>query len=87
MRRLEILKLSFKRQVILGLLLMAVSFICATVFKRGILYNIGWVLYGLLFLLHPVFPENVQTDKKHYHMLRAVGALIIIIGITTHFDI
>ena len=50
-------KLTFKQQFFPGLAVEVVCFILAAIFKKGIISNIGWIFYGLLFVIHPVCPE------------------------------
>ena len=80
-------KLTFYRQINLGLAVHFCCFLLAVLFKIPYLQNIGWIFYGLLFLMHPVFPENVNPGKHGKLWLRIVSAVIIYIGITGRFGL
>ena len=47
-------KLNFKNQRTLGIIILAIGFVCSTVTKIGLFTNAAWALYGLLFAIHPV---------------------------------
>lgn len=49
--------LSFRVQSGISLFVLACAFLLGQIFKRGIFYNIGWISVGLLFTIHPVWPE------------------------------
>ena len=53
-RRTKIGKLNFKNQLTLGVVILMAGFVCATVMKIAVCANIGWIIYGLLFVIHPV---------------------------------
>lgn len=73
--------LTFKRQVILGIIIIIVGNIFAFVFHNGIFSNIVWIMYGLLFIINPVYPEQyiierkgkIGARKREFAMLQAVG--------------
>lgn len=76
--------LTFKRQIILGLVLIIVGNILAFVCHNGIFYNIAWIMYGLLFLLNPVHPE-CYDNKKGKLAVRIAGIICIVIALITRF--
>lgn len=80
-------KLTFKNQIIIGLLFYLLMFICSIVLKNGIFNNIGWVVYGLLFVINPVCPKKSESVKNVHLLMRVAGIIVIIIGLTTHFGV
>ena len=48
------IKFTFKRQLMLGIMLIILGNVLAFVFHRGILANIAWIVYGLMFLVNPI---------------------------------
>ena len=44
-------KLTFKRQIVLGITLIIAGNILAFVFHKGIFSSIAWIIYGLLFFI------------------------------------
>ncbi len=76
--------LTFKRQVILGIVLIVLGNLLAFTLHNGIFSNIAWIIYGLLFLLHPVYSERFD-NKKGKLGARIAGILCIVIGLITRF--
>ncbi len=76
--------LTFKRQVILGIVLIVLGNLLAFTLHNGIFSNIAWIIYGLLFLLHPVYPARFD-NKKGKLGARIAGILCIVIGLITRF--
>ena len=57
-------KLTFKRQLFFGIVLIIAGNILAFTFRKGIFSNIAWILYGLLFIINPVYPEQRKKSKS-----------------------
>ena len=76
--------LTFKRQIIFGILLIIIGNTLAFALHNGIFSNIAWILYGLLFLFNPVYPEHFDC-KKGKLGARIAGILCIVIGLITRF--
>ena len=75
---------AFKKQILLGVILVILANILAFAFHRGLFSNIAWIVYGLLWIVHPVCPE--QTDAKKGRLAaRLAGAVCILIGLVTRF--
>lgn len=67
-------------------------FLMATFLKQGIIYNVGWVLSGLLFVLHPVCPEAWKwrygdDEKRMKRDFRIAGAVAILFGLLIRFGV
>ena len=84
--------LTFKRQswLIAGIVLL--GFVLSTLLKQCIFSNIGWVLAGLLFVIHPVCPETWKwkygdDEKKMKRDFRIGGAVVIFLGLITRFGV
>ncbi len=81
-------KLTFKRQLFLGIVLIIAGNILAFIFRKGIFSNIAWILYGLLFIINPVYPERYRDNgKKAKVAARIAGIVCIIVGVTTRFTL
>ena len=80
---------AFEKQLWLGLGVMILCFFLAEKLEAGFIHNIGWIFYGLLFLIHPVWP--LSWDYKDYGKLRlgcrSAGVLAIVIGLITRFGV
>ena len=81
-------KLTFKRQLYFGIVLIIAGNILAFTFRKGIFSNIAWILYGLLFIINPVYPERYRDNgKKAKVAARIAGIVCIIVGVTTRFTL
>ena len=79
-------KLTFKRQLFLGIVLIIAGNILAFIFRKGIFSNIAWILYGLLFIINPVYPERYRDNgEKAKVAARIAGIVCIIVGLITRF--
>lgn len=76
--------LTFQRQIILGIVFIIVGNLLAFTFHKGIFSNIMWILYGLLFILNPVYPERSDC-KKGKKGARIAGVICIAVGLLTRF--
>ena len=83
-------KITFKIQIYIGLALLLVCFILAAVFQKNIFLNTAWVVYGLLFVINPVYPNQIKNkanQKRNKTYARIAGLICIIIGLITRFGI
>ena len=81
-------KLTFKRQLFLGIVLIIAGNILAFIFRKGIFSNIAWILYGLLFIINPVYPERYRdSGKKAKVAVRVVGIICVVVGLITRFTL
>lgn len=82
-------KLTFKRQICLALGIMILCFIIATATKLSFIHNLGWIIYGLSFIIHPVWPESLAyaDPKKMIRYCRIAGIIVIAIALITRFGV
>ena len=79
-------KPTFKKQMLIGIMLIAVGNILAFIFHTGICANIAWVLYGLVLIINPVYPERYSNDaKKAKWGIRIAGFICILVGVLTRY--
>ena len=57
-------KLTFGIQIIIGIILIIIANVLSFVLHNGIFSNISWVIYGLLFIINPVYPERYGNNEK-----------------------
>lgn len=82
--------LTFRRQLLFGLILIVLGNFLAFTFRQGIFSNIAWIAYGILFLFNPGCPkqfEYFRGEKKAKCTIRCGGAICIVIGLLTSFKI
>lgn len=80
------MKLNYKKQLLLTVVIILVFNIMNTVFKHWIFTSIGYVLCGLLWVFHPVMPvilDDTQSAKRVTNAIRFAGVLLILIGVIT----
>lgn len=79
-------KLTFQNQIFLGVVLIAAANALAFIFRFGIFTNIAWILYGLLFLINPVYPKWYHGEREKAKLgARIAGVLCILVGFLTRF--
>lgn len=78
--------LTFRNQMILGLAILAIGFVCSTVTRIGLFTNAAWALYGLLFAIHPVWPEQFQHPEMKTP-IRLAGAAVVLLALITRFGV
>ena len=79
-------KLTFKAQIWLGAGIFLLCLVLSHVLHMGWLHNVGWILYGLLFIINPVPPENVHSDpKKLQRYARIAGVIAVLWGLLVRY--
>lgn len=79
--------MTFRIQSCMGITFVLLGVIGTGIFDIEILYNVGWILCGMLFLLHPVYPKHISVGRKGLFYMRMGGAILVILGIATKFDL
>lgn len=81
-------KLSFKHQVWLGTGVFIVTLVLSHVLHLGWIHNIGWIFYGLLFIINPVPPENIHGDpEKAKKGARIAGIIAVAWGLLVRYGV
>lgn len=81
---------TFQKQIGMGILLLFASGILAAVLHNSIFLNLAWILYGLLFVVHPVYPEQAKlrySEDTAQKAARMAGLICIAIGLITEFGV
>lgn len=73
-------KLTFQNQILLGIIGLGLGHVLSWVTSNRIFENLGWIFYGLLFVIHPVCPERVGSSDRLKGWVRGVGVLIVVMG-------
>jgi len=74
-------KLTYGKQMVLGVFLVALGHILSVITDKGFFMNLGWISYGLLFLIHPVWSREAATHPKIKTYVRIAGAVVVLIGL------
>ena len=72
--------LTYGRQMVLGLVFLTLGHVLSWITDWSYFENLGWIAYGLLFLLHPVWLESAARSPHIKAYVRIAGALVILIG-------
>ena len=81
---------TFGKQIGMGMILLFICGILAAVLHNSIFLNLAWILYGLLFVIHPVYPEQAKfrySEEGATTIDRIAGLICIAIGLITQFGV
>lgn len=82
----KITKITFKQQVFIGIILIIAGNVLALILHKGLFANIAWILYGLILILNPVYPEKYSNDEKRAKLgSRIAGIICVLAGILTRY--
>ena len=77
------MKLSYKIQMFLAILLILGGNVMSDAWGSWIYRSIAWVACGLLFVLNPVLPDNMEPTEQVVRWTRIGGVVIILIGLVS----
>lgn len=78
-------KWTYGGQLWIGLILVLAGLACSTVFQKPWLGNLGWIVCGGLFLLHPVCPAGTDGRPRMKCYVRLSGLVVILLGLSIRF--
>ena len=74
--------LTYPNQIFLGIVVLGVGHLLSWLTEISWLMNLGWIFYGLLFVLHPVWSERVNHHPRRKLYTQIAGVVVILIGLT-----
>ncbi|MBQ4347172.1 MAG: hypothetical protein IJC39_01835 [Firmicutes bacterium] len=79
--------ISFKMQMGICLGFLTFCLIMSTFTKYTFLVNLAWIVYGLFFIINPVWPENLNHwDRPSLKRgCRIAGVIAIVLGLMIRF--
>jgi len=77
------MKLNYKNQLIISVAVILLANILSTIFKHWIYRSVGFVICGLLWMIHPVLIEGAEVSKRTLWWVRIAGIVLILIGVFT----
>ena len=77
------MKLTYKAQMLICLVIIFLANVISTILKHWIYRSGGFVICGLLWLIHPVLPNGAEVSKKTLLWTRIAGIILILIGVFT----
>ena len=80
-------KLTFKVQALLGITVLPFAFLFARILNNSLFLNVAWIMYGVLFLVNPVYPPKYSClgEKRCRKEARIAGIICIILGMIIKF--
>ena len=85
MKRFSI-KLTYKTQLLLSVIIILLANVLTTLLKHWIYRSIGFIICGLIWLLHPVLMKQEEFSMmtaKTIRWVRVSGIVLILIGFFT----
>lgn len=81
------MKLNYRGQMAICVILIILANILTDALDFWLYRSLGFVICGLLFIVHPVVPRHMQANQKALFLTRVGGVILILIGVFTrvHF--
>lgn len=77
------MKLNYRNQMILAVILIILANILTEILAHWIYRSAGFVICGLMWILHPVVPRGMEENRQTLFWTRIAGAILICIGLFT----
>ncbi len=77
------MKWTYKTQMEIAVAIIILANVLSTIMKHWIYRSAGFVVCGLLWIVHPVLPSGAEVSKRTELWVRIAGIILILIGIFT----
>ena len=77
------MKLNYKMQIIISIVVIILANIITEMFDFWIYRSLGFCVCGLIWIMHPVLPNEAEVSKRTLLWVRIAGIILILIGIFT----
>ena len=77
------MKLNYKMQMIISIVIIILANIITEMFDFWIYRSLGFCVCGLIWIMHPVLPNEAEVSKRTLLWVRIAGIILILIGIFT----
>lgn len=76
-------KLTFDMQMTIGIILLGFSFLLSGILDNTVFINLAWIVYGIMFIIHPAWPQRADFygEKKCKMYARLAGVICVVIGL------
>lgn len=81
------MKLTYKKQMIIAVIIIILTNIMTEIFDFWIYRSVGFVICGLMWIIHPVSPNGAEVSKRTLLWTRIAGVILILIGVFTRVHI
>ena len=83
-------RFTFKKQMHLAIAIFLLASLLSFILHKGFFFNIAWIIYGLIFIENPVYPEFLAcryAPEKLEQRIRIAGVICIVIGLISRFGV
>ena len=77
------MKFNYKIQMIISIVIIILANIITEMFDFWIYRSLGFCVCGLIWIMHPVLPNEAEVSKRTLLWVRIAGIILILIGIFT----
>lgn len=77
------MKLNYKNQMIISVAIILLANVLSTMFKHWVYRSAGFVICGLIWLIHPVLLDGAEVSRRTMLWVRIAGIVLILIGVFT----
>ena len=77
------MKVTYKTQTIISVIIIILANIITETLNSWIYRSIGFVLCGVIWVIHPVLPKGAEISERTLLWVRIAGIILIIIGVFT----
>lgn len=81
------MKWNYKNQLIVSVMVILFTNILSTILKHWVFRSIGFIICGLLWIIHPVLVEGAEVTQRTLMWVKAAGVILILIGVFTRASI
>lgn len=81
------MKLTYKKQMIIAVIIIILTNIMTDIFDFWIYRSIGFGICGLIWIVHPVLPNGAEVSKRTLLWTRIAGVILVLIGVFTRVHI
>lgn len=75
------MKLTYWLEIIISCIIVLLANVASTVFQHWAYRSFGFVICGMLWLIHPALPKSAEISKRTLLWARLAGVVLILIGI------
>ena len=79
-------RFTFNIQLLCGVMIAIVSCALSFALHKSIFMNVAWIIYGLMWIIHPVCPKGFDA-RRGIQLARAAGVICIAVGLIVKFGI
>ena len=79
-------RFTFNIQLLCGVMIAIVSCSLSFTLHKSIFMNVAWIIYGLMWIIHPVCPKGFDA-RRGIQLARVAGVICIAVGLIVKFGL